>query len=223
MNLPFTVDEFMQVFAAYNAAIGPAPIILALGGLAALVLTLTALPWRHRAISLLLGLLWAWTGIVYHIGFFATLNRPAYGFGALFIAGAAAFLWTGTVRNRMRFEPTTGARGIIGALLMLYGLAIYPLLGLLFGHTYPEMPTFGAPCPTTLFSIGLLFWLARPIPRHVLVAPILWSGIGGTAAFSLGVPEDYGLMVAGGAALILVIVDTVRRRVHAEMAAGPQT
>lgn len=212
MNLPFTVNEFMQVFAAYNAAIGPAPILLALGALAALVLTVTTLPWRHRATSLLLGLLWAWTGIVYHIGFFAALNPPAYGFGALFIAGAAVFVWTGTVRNGMRFEPATGARGVIGALLMLYGLAIYPVLGLAFGHTYPEMPTFGAPCPTTIFTIGLLFWLSHPIPRHVLVAPIIWSFIGGTAAFSLGVPEDYGLIVAGLAALILFVVETVQRR-----------
>jgi hypothetical protein len=67
------------------------------------------------------------------------------------------------------------------------------------------MPTFGLPCPTTIFTIGTLCLLRTPFPRHVLGAPFLWAAIGSQAAFLLGVYQDLGLLAAGliGAGLLL--------------------
>ena len=95
---------------------------------------------------------------------------------------------------------------MVSVALISYALMVYPLLGVLFGHVYPAAPTFGAPCPTTIFTFGVLFLLREPFPRYVLVIPILWAGIGGSAAFSLGVAEDYGLIVAGLAGLALAFL-----------------
>ncbi|MGD8711115.1 MAG: DUF6064 family protein [Ectothiorhodospiraceae bacterium] len=212
MALPFGIDEFMGVFAAYNSAIGPMPLVLGLTALVAAIVACTRLRHGGRVVSALLAVLWAWTGIAYHIAFFTRINTAAYVFGSVFLAQALVFMWTGVVHGRLRFQVNAGARGIAGALLMTYGLVVYPLLGFAFGHIYPAMPTFGAPCPTTIFTIGLLFWAVDPWPRHVLLLPILWSAIGGTAAFQLGVPEDYGLLAAGAAALGLLIHRTVRGR-----------
>src|SRR5665647_2806931 len=73
------------------------------------------------------------------------------------------------------------------------------------GHHYPAAPTFGLPCPTTIFTFGVLLMAARPLPWLVLVAPMVWAAIGAAAAFSLGVTQDIGLlvmMVLGGYMLL---------------------
>jgi hypothetical protein len=68
--------------------------------------------------------------------------------------------------------------------------------GLLLGHTYPSTPTFGVPCPTTIFTIGALMLANRP-HKYVAVIPLLWSALGFSAAISLGVTEDVALIIAG--------------------------
>jgi hypothetical protein len=59
------------------------------------------------------------------------------------------------------------------------------------------MPTFGLPCPTTIFTIGIFLFAVTPFPRAIFVAPVLWSAVGSLAAISLRVPQDYGLLLAG--------------------------
>lgn len=44
-----------------------------------------------------------------------------------------------------------------------------------------------------------------PCARSVFVVPILWSIVGTTAAFALGVYQDLGLRVAGLIALLATI------------------
>jgi hypothetical protein len=39
----------------------------------------------------------------------------------------------------------------------------------------------------------------------VLVIPLLWALVGSTAAFTLGVVEDYGLLVAGLLGFLLLL------------------
>jgi hypothetical protein len=65
------------------------------------------------------------------------------------------------------------------------------------GHDYPATPTFGLPCPTTIFTIGMLMLMTPSTPRWLYIAPLLWTLVGSTAAFLLGVYQDLGLVVAG--------------------------
>jgi hypothetical protein len=81
---------------------------------------------------------------------------------------------------------------------------VYPLLSVALGHGFPTVPTFGLPCPTTIFTLGLLWWLRGGHVRILLVIPLLWSAVGGSAAFALGVPQDLGLLVAGVVSTILL-------------------
>jgi hypothetical protein len=94
---------------------------------------------------------------------------------------------------------------VFGLLLVVFALAIYPAWSVYAGHAYPELPTFGLPCPTTIYTIGLLAFLVRPYPRTPLVVPVVWSFIGGQAAFLLSVPQDLGLVVAGLVGLVLLM------------------
>jgi hypothetical protein len=88
----------------------------------------------------------------------------------------------------------------------LYSFVIYPILGYLFGHVYPKNPTFGLPCPTTIFTFGLLLWTDKIVPKYVLVIPSIWSLIGFVAALFLGIKEDYGLLIAGVLGSILILI-----------------
>ncbi len=112
----------------------------------------------------------------------------------------------GAVQRRLRFRFQPTLRGFAGALLLGYGLAAYPLLGYAAGHRYPATPTFGLPCPTTIYTLGLLLWAERPMPRWLLTVPLVWSAIGASAALQLGVLEDLGLVVAGAVSLVLMLV-----------------
>ena len=60
------------------------------------------------------------------------------------------------------------------------------------------------PCPVTLFTFGLVFLTTAPISRGLLVVPIVWSLIGGSAAFLLAVPQDWPLLFSGAAAVLVL-------------------
>src|SRR5690606_7702918 len=107
--------------------------------------------------------------------------------------------------------------------LVAYALLGYPLLGAALGHRFPAAPTFGLPCPTTLFTVGLLAFLARPYPAYVLAVPLLWSAVGTSAAFGLGMYEDLGLIAAGLLAVRLSFGAGRVRRPRGLTAAGGLT
>lgn len=214
--MPFTPAQFFDVFRQYNEAVWPAPLLLLAGAVAAVGLAFQAGPRAARVLSALLAVLWLWMGAVYHIGFFSAINPAAPIFGALFIAQAGLFVWLGVRSTRLAFTVRSDTRGIAGAVLIVYALVVYPVLGHLLGHRYPAAPTFGLPCPTTIFTFGVLLWARAPVPRVLVVVPMLWAALGAVAAMQLGVPEDFGLLVAGVTAVPMILLAPRRREpVHA--------
>jgi Family of unknown function (DUF6064) len=203
--LPFSPEQFFEVFRQYNEAVWPFQIVLKVLAAAVAVLLLRPQRWSNEAIAAALAFLWGWMGVVYHLLHFSSIDPAANWFAALFLVQALVFVWEGVVRRRMRFEPAHGARFVAGAALIVYPLLVYPQLSGLLGHYYPAAPTFGLPCPTTIFTVGVLVFLAPPYPRRVLVVPILWCILGTAAVFLLEMPEDLGLAAAAivGAALLL--------------------
>jgi len=206
MRIPFTVSEFFDIFVRYNHAVWPMQIVLV--ALAALSVALAYTRWRQRSrfVCWVLGFFWIWTGAAYHFAHFAAINPAARLFGGLCIVQGVLFAWMGTRGPRLLFDRPAGASGFIAWILIAYALVVYPVLNRVSGHAFLGSPTFGAPCPTAIFTFGLL-WLARPpMPRYVLVVPLIWSAVGGSAAFALGVRQDLGLVVAGLSGLCLLFV-----------------
>jgi len=203
--LPFTSGQFFEVFSLYNQAVWPAQVILFLLALAATGLAWKGRGWRGRAVASILGFFWLWMGAVYHWEFFTRVNPAAWVFGGLFLAQGALLLWFGLRGEGLRFATGGDLFTWAGGVLILYGLVLYPLLGIALGHRYPAQPTFGLPCPTTIFTVGILLWAGPRVPWVLLVIPALWSAIGFSAVRFFGVLEDAMLPVAGilGGALIL--------------------
>jgi hypothetical protein len=201
MSVPFTTEQFMEVFARYNQVVWPMQVVLYV-----MALAIIGLAWRSagRWVLPLLAALWAWMGLVYHWGFFTAINPAAWAFGGLFFVEAMVLLVVGLRRAPPSFVIRRDRYGIAGAVLMAYALAVYPLLGRALGHVYPASPTFGLPCPTTIFTLGLFLWADGRLPLRLLVIPALWSVVGFSAALSLSVTEDYGLLGAGLVATLMV-------------------
>jgi hypothetical protein len=210
--LPFSRTEFLQVFAAYNAAVWPMQFIAAGLGVLAVMLLFRRPKWADRAIAAVLCTFWLAMAIGYHWTYFSAINDAAYVFAALFALAALVFLMEGVIRGRMNFSIILGFRAWLATALVVYSFVAYPLLGLLVTHPYPETPLFGiAPCPTTIFTLGLLLLVRHPRPWVPALIPLLWSVIGGSAAFLLDVPQDLGLI----AAAILWVVGSLIRPVRA--------
>jgi len=197
LRIPFPTEQFFQVFEKYNQTVFPMQFALILAAIAAVTLATNPKPFANKIISGLLGFLWLWAGVAYHLIFFTKISPPAYFFGASFVFQGLLFLYEGVLRNRLSFLASRRFHGIIGAILIVYALAIYPLIGYALGRTFPTSPTFGVPCPTTIFTFGLLLWTDKRFPLSLLIVPILWSIVGTSAALSFGIKEDFGLLVAG--------------------------
>jgi hypothetical protein len=104
------------------------------------------------------------------------------------------------------YRPRSSVTTISGALLILYALVAYPTLGYAFGRRYPAAPTFGVPCPTTIFTLALLVWASGSLPRRLRIVPLAWCLVGTSAAIKLGMTEDFGLLAAGIATTLTIRV-----------------
>lgn len=198
MELPFTTEQFLNVFQAYNTAIWPSQLIAYLFGIVAVICSFWGSPASDKIINSILGSFWLWTGMIYHIRFFSEINNAAFGFGILFVIQGLLFLGMGLFADKIQYHFNASILGITGIILVAYAMVIYPIIGSFLGHSYPYSPMFGiTPCPVTIFTFGLLLWTNRRIAWWLLLLPGLWSVIGFTAAFQLGIIEDTGLLVSG--------------------------
>jgi len=207
MGIPFTVEQFFGVFGTYNAAIWPIQILAYVLGIGTVALAIREGKLSAQIVSAILAFFWIWMGIFYHILYFRVINPTAWILGIFYILQGLLFLLVGTIFGRLAFRFILKPLPIIGGCFILYAMVVYLLLGFSFGHSYPKVPIFGvAPCPTTIFTFGILLWAKRSVPTYLLVIPLLWSFLGISAAANLRVPQDYGLVAAGiiGTALILI-------------------
>lgn len=118
--LPFSPEQFVSVFMDYNTAIWPVQLGAYVLGCSAMVLLLCNASHANRFAAGVLAIMWLWTGIVYHGVFFATINKAAYLFGALFILEGASLLYLGVYHDRLRFGFRDGPAIWVGVTLVVY-------------------------------------------------------------------------------------------------------
>lgn len=204
--MPFDRADFFAVFVQYNTALWPTQVF----AYAAIFLCLFLLLRRSRmtdpGILVVLAAMWAVNGIGYHGLFFSGINPAAFLFAAFFVAEAVLFAVFAGWGTEIDFAMRRDGRTIAGLLLIIFAVLAYPLWGMAAGHRYPAMPMIGiAPCPTTIFTIGILLTGRWAVVRWLLVIPLAWSAIGGSAAIMLGVPQDFGLFAAGIIAAVFAL------------------
>lgn len=95
MRLPFTSQQFFDVFGAYNAVAWPAVVVL---WLATLFVFISFVRGRANTVALwaLAAIHWLWSGVVYHALFFTVINPAAWVFAAFFVLEGVGFVWYGS-------------------------------------------------------------------------------------------------------------------------------
>ncbi|MGE3396442.1 MAG: DUF6064 family protein [Sphingomonas sp.] len=211
--LSFTHQQFLLALAAYQDSIWPAqPVAYALGALATVVLVKPKDLFRRLTLGIL-ALLWAWAAIAYHWLFFTDLTGAALLFGLLF-AAQTGLLFFAAVRRRAPPDLSFRANpaGFAGAALIGYALLVYPLLDFWL-LAWPRMPWLGiSPCPVTLFTLGFLLFSAPRLPVIYWVVPVAWALFEGMTAVLLGILQDWALLLAGVAAILLALAGDDRTR-----------
>jgi hypothetical protein len=197
VNAPFTKADLLDIFARYNEATSPVPFALVVMALMAALGIARRWRYRDRWASGVLGVLWLWSGVAFHLAFFAEINRAAVAFGVLFVVQGLAFVWRGVLRQELVFRPQLKTtRGVSGLLVMVFAIAAYPLISGTLGHRWPHTPTFGAPCPIDFFTLGLLLWTKSRVPRSLLIVPLGWALVAGIGAWEFEMHEDWALAAA---------------------------
>jgi hypothetical protein len=203
VQLPFTREQFFDLFVAYNEALWPAVVALWIASAVIVAGRLSARRPYDRWISALLVAHWAWSALAYHVTFFTRINPAAWLFAALFLGQAVLFFRVGVVQRRLSFAPWANAWAPLAWGLIAYSLA-YPLINAIDQLSVLRIPTFGLPCPTTIFTAAVLM-LATRRSWSLSIVPVIWSAIGGSAAYLLGVHADVALPIAGIALAIFLV------------------
>ena len=196
MQTPFTTEQFFSVFENYNTTVFPAQIILLLLGCIGALMLHSGIRHKDRIISGILGILWLWIGLVYHISFFSEINKVAIGFGVIFLIQGLYFLWLGFSGERIAFEPGGSGWSFMGYFFILYGLILYPTANYFIELHVARTISLGLPCPTNIMTLGFLMLAGPKQARYLLIIPSIWAVIGISTAFNLGVYQDLVMPVA---------------------------
>lgn len=209
--LPFTHDQFLAVFAAYNRAVWPMQLVAYAAGAAVCLAIARRKAVAGRVAAAVLAALWTWTGVAYHAVFFSAVNPAAVAFAGIFVVQGALFAFA-AYGHDITFEPADRRLPVaVGWTFIAYAALLYPAIGWLAGLRLPAAPVFGiTPCPLTIFSLGVLL-LARSVPWWLFVVPIAWSVIGSFAAWQLAIPQDWALLLAAATAIAMARATPHRR------------
>ena len=202
--LPFTRAQFVQVLTDYNLDVWPLQILAYLLGIGMMLLLFRPSLSRDRLIGAGLAAMWVWTGIAYHGLYLSAINPVSVVFGALFALQGVLILHEAVLRGRLRFGASDELSSWLGGAFVIYAAILYPVIGFLTAQSYLEMPMFGiTPCPLTIFTFGMLLLTRDTVSRSLLVIPLGWSLVGGSAAFLLDMPQDWPLLASGLAILLI--------------------
>jgi Family of unknown function (DUF6064) len=186
--LLFSPRTYYRLFELYNAAVWPLQIVALALGLAILILIWRGPAWCGRAVAAILAVCWLFVASAYLLERYDTINWAARYFAIGFALQAVLLAWTGVVRDRLRFdERDVAAR--IGFAIVVYALAIHPLIAPLTGRPWAQAEIFGlAPDPTAIATLGMLLATRRP-RWHLLMLPLLWCAISGLTLWTMESPE----------------------------------
>ena len=139
---------------------------------------------------------WLFVAWAYLLERYDSINWAARYFAIGFALQAALLAWTGVIRDRLRFD-VRDVTARIGLALIVYALAIHPLIAPLTGRPWTQAEIFGlAPDPTAIATLGVL--LAADRPRwHLLVLPLLWCAISGLTLWTMESARGAGCSRAG--------------------------
>jgi uncharacterized membrane protein HdeD (DUF308 family) len=205
MKMPFTVEQFLQVFENYNHSLFPVQLIILLFAVLCLFFVHAQKKNTAKFVGAFLGLLWIWAGLVYHILFFSSINPAAYIFGGLFILEGILILMQAFRHETFNFQLSQNWRSYIGYFFILFGIIIYPLIGYFIQGLPDRIISLGLPCPSTILTFGFFMLASERLPKYLLIIPTIWALIGLSTAMNFGIYQDLMLLISALTANIFLL------------------
>ncbi|NIP66968.1 hypothetical protein GWN63_03920 [Candidatus Bathyarchaeota archaeon] len=210
------VDDFFNTLEVYNNTFWPMTVFTYLLGFVALYLAARKSRSSDKIVSAILGFLWIWSGAVFCIVFYGPMDVEFLGLtmrgiwylvGFLFVVQGILFFWSGVLRESLSFGVGGDGYSIVGAIIVIYSMVIYPIIGFLTEMEYPRYPVFGAaPCPVGIFTFGLLLWTEKKVPLVTAVIPLIWALMGVMSVMGLNIWADLGLILSGLVGFPLILL-----------------
>lgn len=183
--LLFSARTYYRLFELINADLWPLPIVTLALGAVVVFLIVRPTAWSGRAVAMILAALWLLVAWAYMLERYDPINFAAHYYAIGFALQAALLTWTGVIRNRFRFDLTRWG----GIALIVYAVALHPLIAPLSGRPWAQAETFGiAPDPTVMATLGVIVAAARP-NWLLLIVPLLWCIISGLTLWAMESPE----------------------------------
>jgi hypothetical protein len=205
IKTPIPTEQFSSIFEKYNHAIFPVQIILFLLSLLALIAIGTKIKQKDKVVAGILGVIWVWTGVVYHWAFFSSINILALGYGVVFILQGLFLVWEGVILYNLKFVFGMTVQAFFGYFFILYGLIIYPAIAYMFEPNLSGTISIGLPSPTIILTFGFMLLCDKKFSKYLLIIPSIWALIGISAVIKLGVYQDSMMFIAAIIADILIL------------------
>jgi hypothetical protein len=195
--MDFQLKTFLEVLERYNNEIWPLQIVAIVMAFIIFFISIKPIKFSSKVISAILAFYWLWTGIVFSLFYWSQNYKPAYIFGILFIIQGVLFVYSGVIKSELAFSYKPNFTTNLGTVFIIYSLIGYPIFGYFLAHRYPQFFPFGlVPCPTNVFTFGILLWTIKKIPKYLLVIPLFWA-ICGIVPISVSIYEDIGMILSG--------------------------
>jgi len=156
-----------------------------------------------RWVGYFLGFVWVWVGSIYHSYYFSAINPLGEIFGQLFILQGCIFILE-TYIGKLDFTYNQSFKHKIGLSFIIFGLIIYPIISWMIEGSLMRVISFGLPCPTVIFTFGLLMLSGSKFRKYTLIIPVIWAIIGTSAAYYFGVYQDVMLIISAVTAFVFL-------------------
>jgi hypothetical protein len=208
--LLFSPRTYYRLFELYNTDVWPTQVLALVLGLAILAGTIVSTPWSGRVIAAMLAVFWLIVAWAYLLQRYDTINWAARYFAIGFALEAVLLAWTGIIRNHLRAETGTVAK--VGVAIIVYALAIHPLIASLSGRPWTQAEIFGlAPDPTVIATLGVLLAATRP-NWHLLILPLLWCAISGLTLWTMESPEAPPMALIAAVVMAVTVMKSLTFR-----------
>jgi hypothetical protein len=221
--IPFTADVYFRLLERVGETFWPSHVLTMGGGLTILVLVLYG---RARMAGLLLAGVWTWVGVTFLMQRYAQLNWAGEYFGWGFLVQAALLVLLAlTGRGLASAGRPAGMAGWMGLLLVLAGVAAYPVIAPLAGFGWFQAETFGIHAdPTAVATIGFVLLALDGAWRWlVFIVPALWCLISVLTLQALDAPWSQVLVFILALGTIAMLWQSVENAVRTRMVrSGPR-
>src|SRR5688500_19845101 len=107
MQMPFTVEQCLNVFRDYTEAVWPAQWLLILLAFAAVGFSLRGRVADNRQVNAILAFLWLWVASGYHFAFFRRATGAAIVFAVFLAVQGVLFAWFEWRQGRLDYRQRT--------------------------------------------------------------------------------------------------------------------